>query len=207
MRGKNVRLFVVKYAVFLDLSTGNALILSLNCYEDVDVLTISALAKKVNLSRTTVLYYEREGLLSPAARAVNGYRLYGQEELVKLALIVDYRALGVPVSEISILLQGEGEQKRILQAQLRRLQVEIERLHRQQLAILKFIKQPDIAEDSMVTKERWTEIMSAAGLSDTDMHNWHIQFEMLEPGAHQEFLESLQIEADEVKRIREWSRS
>jgi len=81
---------VVKYAVLLDLSTGNALILSLNCYEDVDVLTISALAKKVNLSRSAVLYYEREGLLSPAARGANGYRLYGEDELVRLALIVDY---------------------------------------------------------------------------------------------------------------------
>ena len=171
------------------------------------MLTISALAKKVNLSRSTVLYYEREGLLIPAVRDGNGYRLYGQKELTKLALIVDYRALGVPVSEIAILLEGDGEQKKILQEQLRRLQEEIERLHQQQLAILRFIKQPDIAEDSMVTKERWTGIMRVAGLDETDMHNWHVQFERLEPKAHQAFLESLQIEADEVTRIREWSQS
>ncbi|WP_290699080.1 MerR family transcriptional regulator [Amphritea sp.] len=171
------------------------------------MLTISALAKKFNLSRSTVLYYEREGLLKPAARGGNGYRLYGQKELEKLALIVDYRALGVPISDVAILLEGDGEQKKILQEQLRRLQEEIERLHQQQLAILKFIKQPDIAEGSMVTKERWTEIMRAAGLNDGDMHNWHSQFEKLEPKAHQEFLESLQIEAGEVTRIREWSQS
>ncbi|BBB25989.1 MerR family transcriptional regulator [Amphritea japonica] len=192
----------------LDLSTGDALTLSLNCYGGVDVLTISALAKKANLSRTAVLYYEREGLLKPAVRDGNGYRLYGQKELERLALIVDYRAMGVPVSDIAILLEGsgEGEQKRILQGQLHRLQQEVERLHQQQVAILQFIQQPDIAEDRMVTKERWTEIMSAAGLSENDMHNWHIQFEKLEPGAHQEFLESLQIEVDEVQRIRVWSR-
>lgn len=171
------------------------------------MLTVSALAKKVNLSRTTLLYYEREGLLKPAIRSANGYRLYGQKELEKLALIVDYRALGVPVSEIAILLEGDGEQKKILQKQLRRLREEMERLHQQQLAILKFMKQPDIAEDGRVSKERWTEIMRAAGLSDGDMHNWHIQFEKLEPKAHREFLESLQIEADEVAQIREWSQS
>lgn len=171
------------------------------------MLTISALAKKVNLSRSAILYYEREGLLKPASRGGNGYRLYGQKELAKLVLILDYRALGVSVSQIRLLLEGEGEQKIILQNQFHRLQEEIERLRQQQLAILSFIKQPDIAEDSMVTKERWTEIMRAAGLGEADMHNWHVQFEKLEPKAHQVFLESLQIETDEVTRIRGWSQS
>ena len=55
----------------------------------------------------------------------------------------------------------------------------------------------------MITKDRWVEIMRAAGLSDDDMHNWHRQFERLEPAAHQEFLESLDIDAEEIKAIRE----
>ena len=58
----------------------------------------------------------------------------------------------------------------------------------------------------MLNKERWVEIMQAAGLTDQDMHNWHIQFEKMEPEAHQEFLESLGIEAPEIQKIREWSR-
>ena len=55
----------------------------------------------------------------------------------------------------------------------------------------------------MVTKDRWVEIMRAAGFTDEDMHNWHRQFERLEPEAHQEFLESLGIEAGEIASIRE----
>ncbi|MHB8902875.1 MAG: hypothetical protein ACYC6Y_29295 [Thermoguttaceae bacterium] len=55
----------------------------------------------------------------------------------------------------------------------------------------------------MITKDRWVEIMRAAGLSDDDMHNWHHQFERLEPDAHQEFLESLGISADEIQQIRQ----
>ncbi len=58
----------------------------------------------------------------------------------------------------------------------------------------------------MIGKERWVEIMQAAGLDDRDLRNWHEQFEKLEPGAHQEFLEFLGIEAAEIKKIREWSR-
>ena len=57
----------------------------------------------------------------------------------------------------------------------------------------------------MVNKDRWVEIMKAAGLTELDMHNWHTQFEKMEPEAHQEFLESLGIKEDEIQKIRAWS--
>jgi hypothetical protein len=59
----------------------------------------------------------------------------------------------------------------------------------------------------MLNKTRWIEIMRAAGLSDQDMHNWHVQFECMEPEAHQEFLGSLGIDAEEIVRIRRFSRT
>ncbi len=59
----------------------------------------------------------------------------------------------------------------------------------------------------MINKDRWVEIMRAAGLSDQDMHNWHRQFERLEPEAHQEFLQSLSIPAAEIDSIRRWSQT
>ena len=58
----------------------------------------------------------------------------------------------------------------------------------------------------MVTKEKWVEVMRAAGFSEADMHRWHSQFEKSAPQEHQEFLEFLHIPADEVQSIREWSR-
>jgi hypothetical protein len=69
------------------------------------------------------------------------------------------------------------------------------------------LKQDSIHEEiEMINKSRWVEIMQAAGLSEDDMHNWHIQFEKMEPQSHQEFLESLGIEPDEINKIREYSR-
>lgn len=58
----------------------------------------------------------------------------------------------------------------------------------------------------MLNKERWVEIMRAAGLSEQDMHNWHVQFEKMEPEGHKEFLESLGIGTEEIQKIRKWSR-
>jgi hypothetical protein len=57
-------------------------------------------------------------------------------------------------------------------------------------------------DEEMITKDRWVEIMKAAGFSDEAMHEWHKQFERLEPEGHQEFLESLGIPPEEVSRIR-----
>lgn len=59
----------------------------------------------------------------------------------------------------------------------------------------------------MVSKQRWIEIMQAAGFSEQAMHQWHRSFEAMEPQAHQEFLESLGIPAAEIARIREASRA
>jgi hypothetical protein len=58
----------------------------------------------------------------------------------------------------------------------------------------------------MVTKEKWTAIMKAAGFSDEDMHRWHAEFEKSAPDEHQEFLEFLHIPSDELSRIRAWSK-
>jgi len=58
----------------------------------------------------------------------------------------------------------------------------------------------------MVNKKRWIEIMIAAGFSEPDMKKWHQAFERMEPQSHQEFLESLGIPADEIQKIRQWSK-
>lgn len=57
----------------------------------------------------------------------------------------------------------------------------------------------------MVDKQRWVEIMQAAGMTDEMMRNWYIQFEQMEPQAHQEFLASLQIPVEEIVKVRNWS--
>ena len=72
--------------------------------------------------------------------------------------------------------------------------------------IVVLLEQPNLLEQNMVNKERWVEIMTAAGLDEEAMKNWHKQFEAMEPESHQEFLESLSISNDEIKAIRQWSK-
>jgi hypothetical protein len=82
----------------------------------------------------------------------------------------------------------------------------IERLQEHQRAIARLLKSTDqLRRISMVTKEKWTAIMSAAGFTEDDMYRWHAEFEKSAPQEHQEFLEFLHIPEQEVKAIREWS--
>jgi len=173
------------------------------------MLTVSKLAKRFGLSRATVLYYEREGLLEPASRAANGYRWYGDREIERLQQIVDFRSYGVPVSDIRELLKSGSEQAhaRILRKRFSRLETEIQDLRRQQQALVAILGQPRTLPQAVMTKERWTDIMRGAGMDDEDMRNWHREFEAREPAAHQEFLESLNLGEAEIGRIREWSRA
>ena len=67
------------------------------------MLTVSHLAKKLGLSRTTILYYEKQGLLKPSLIAENGYRWYGESE--RLKSIISYRSYGLSISDIRLLLE------------------------------------------------------------------------------------------------------
>lgn len=45
---------------------------------------IGELAREVGVTVRTLHHYDEMGLVSPSARTPTGYRLYGEEELVRL---------------------------------------------------------------------------------------------------------------------------
>lgn len=168
------------------------------------MLTITQLARTCSTSRATILYYEKKGLLEPATRTENGYRWYGNNEIKSLEKIIAYRSFGLPIAKLSLLLKKKNNviQEQILSDHFTVIEKEITALRVQQKAIIQFLNQPILLEKKMVTKERWVEIMKAAGFSEQDMLNWHKKFESMEPDEHQKFLQSLQISESEIKKIR-----
>ncbi len=168
------------------------------------MISVSRLARKVGLSRTTLLYYDRIGLLSPAARSEAGYRLYGESEVERLKTICAYRDAGLSLQEIKqLLLRPEAPDEKILRQRLTQLDRDIGRLRVQQRAILGILRSLG-ASDSInaIDKDAWIDILRAAGLSDDDMSRWHAQFERNAPDAHHAFLLWLGIAEDEALAIR-----
>ncbi len=171
-------------------------------------LTVTLLARACGLSRTTVLYYESMGLLKPVRRSSGNYRLYGERDLERLRQVCLYRNAGLKLSDIrSILDRPHGDAASVLQRRLVELGAEIERLREHQRAIARLLGGANrLRRMRMVTKEKWVDVMRSAGFTDEQMRRWHMEFEKAAPQEHQEFLEFLHIPAEEVARIREWSK-
>jgi DNA-binding transcriptional MerR regulator len=172
------------------------------------MFTVSQLAERCGLSRSAVLYYESVGLLAPAARSASNYRRYGDKDLNRLRLICAYRSAGLKIEDIKSILNGpSGAAAGVLQRRLVELSGEIERLHDHQRSILKLLGNKNaLRRNRIMTKDKWVSIMRAAGFTEDDMRRWHAEFERSAPDDHQEFLQYLQIPADEIRSIREWSR-
>ncbi|MEE9451441.1 MAG: heavy metal-responsive transcriptional regulator [Gammaproteobacteria bacterium] len=67
-------------------------------------LTIGKLAQRAEVSKVTIRYYERCGLIPEAQRSDAGYRLYSEAVLTPLHFISNAKAAGFSLSEISELL-------------------------------------------------------------------------------------------------------
>jgi DNA-binding transcriptional MerR regulator len=176
--------------------------------EKMQMFTIGQLAKKYGLSRSTLIYYDKIGVLKPGGRSESNYRLYTEADLQKMDRIMLFRSTGLSLETIRDLLDREGGDFDLsLEHRLSAINKEIQGLRDQQKVILRILENENHAPNSRVlTKETWVSILRASGLDEAGMRNWHIEFEKTSPEAHQDFLESIGIEKEEIILIREWSR-
>ncbi len=173
------------------------------------MFTIGQVAKKYSLSRSTLLYYDNIGVLKPSGRSESNYRLYSASDLEKMDRIFLFRSAGLSLNSIPSLLDKKGNDlNTALENRLFSINTEIQAMRTQQKVILKLLENESAVKDSrVVTKEIWVSLLKAAGLDDAGMKNWHVEFEKTSPEAHQDFLESIGIEKDEINSIRAWSKT
>jgi len=80
-------------------------------------LTVGQVAESFGVTVRTLHHYDAEGLVVPSARTHAGYRLYTDADLARLASVVTYRRLGLPLTEVRALLDGEGSPEEHLRRQ------------------------------------------------------------------------------------------
>jgi len=169
--------------------------------------SIGELARRFGLSRSTLLYYDKMGVLCPATRAENGYRAYSDADCKNLELICLYRKAGLPLTAIrDVLASPDRIPDQALNRRLSELEEEIFGLREQQHLVLALLKRQPPTNLGSMDKKRWTRLLKESGFSEHDMQAWHRTFERSAPKKHQDFLTFLGIPEDEIKQIRAWSK-
>jgi MerR family transcriptional regulator, thiopeptide resistance regulator len=167
-------------------------------------ISISALARRFGLSRSTLLYYDRLNLLKPATRTSANYRLYSAADAERLERIGRYRQAGLALAAIRRLLDArESDLADALTARLGALNEELHRLREQQRFIVGLLGRRSLLEKlAFMSRRTFVGMLDAAGFTQDDMLRWHAAFERTAPEQHERFLQFLCIPDDEIRRIR-----
>lgn len=117
-------------------------------------LRIGQAAQASGMSAASIRFYEQQGLLQPAARSDNGYRVYSPEDIVRLRQIRTCRSLDMSLDEVRQLVnvQANGPDgctmtAQILQEHLGHVEARIQALQELQDRLLELIQPCQHAPD------------------------------------------------------------
>lgn len=138
---------------------------------------ISELGKRSGLARSTLLYYEKLGLIQ-GRRAGNGYRYYNDDDLQRLLMIQELHQGGLSLKECQQVLQ-QGIEPPLLQQRLEALEKEIEQ------------------------KQHARDLLKALlGQSSEGLRAFHQRMESIAPNAHRDWLLTQGLDESGVSRLR-----
>ena len=72
-------------------------------------MKIGEFAKRSGVTVKTLLHYDKIGLLKPSHKTDVGYRIYCEEDFLKLQQVTTLKFIGLPLNEISHILYESGE--------------------------------------------------------------------------------------------------
>jgi DNA-binding transcriptional MerR regulator/uncharacterized cupin superfamily protein len=132
--------------------------------------TVKQVAGMSGVSVRTLHFYDETGLLKPAYLTANGYRFYGQPQLLTLQQILFYRELGFELKQIQrILGQADFEKVAALQSHRKVLQKNLARTRQLIETIDKTIQHLKGAK-KMKSQEMFVGFSVAAGKDRFDEH-------------------------------------
>jgi MerR family transcriptional regulator, thiopeptide resistance regulator len=170
--------------------------------------SISQIASACGLSRSTLLFYDRLGLLRVVRQ--NRHRVTAStsdKDLNQLVRIRQLRDGGLSLKEIrSVLAAGGTPGTELLEQRMRKRPKDLGLKNQQRLLAGMLRKVASGKRPRCVDKQMWIEMLKAAGMDQGAMNRWHAEFERRSPDGHQEFLLSLGIPPNEAARIRSLSR-
>ena len=164
--------------------------------------TIGRIGEIFNISRSTLLYYDAIGLLSPSSRSPAGYRLYSGADKRKLEQVRMFRDLGVPLRSIRSFLDRKGDKLTpVLLKRLLAINSQICALRGQQRSILSMIETEGTLKGSKKTLRAHAPLGREAGITEENYRMVHRTFQKAAPAEHRRFLRHLGFTAAEIRRF------
>ena len=132
-------------------------------------MKINEVEERVGVTKANIRFYEKQGLLNPA-RGANGFRVYGEKDILILQQIVILRKLGLSVEQIGKIFSGELPLQDAVAANIVSLKDQIEQLNGS-LELSKLIASEGC--ETLDTPRYWNIIhqKEAAGQKFTDIVN------------------------------------
>ena len=166
--------------------------------------TIKQLCLKAGLSRSTLLYYDSLGLVSPSARSQANYRLYSDDDVRRLERVCLYKEAGVSLEEIGrILSLDENLERSILEKTMNLLNVQARNIREKQMKISELLQgeKQEFDPGFWMDKEFVVSALKAADFSADTLLKFHEILEGESPAKHQKFLDLLGLTEIEMKYI------
>jgi DNA-binding transcriptional MerR regulator len=162
--------------------------------------TVGRLGALCDLSRSTLLYYDSIGLLSPSGRSASGYRLYTEEDRARLDRILTFRALGLGLDRIRSLLElPERSPAGALLRRVFEINEGIARLRAQQGAVLELLESDGSLKVGKAALAALSELGEAIGVTEANYEALHAAFEANAPEEHRRLLGILGFSASEIE--------
>jgi len=117
-------------------------------------MKIGELSKQTGVSIDTIRYYEQRGLIPLAQRSASGYRQYSDEDVSRLAFIVQTKELGFTLEETGQLLalRADGRScasvRTIAQTKAAEIDARIQKLSRIRETLLTLSEQCEQSSDT-----------------------------------------------------------
>ncbi len=91
---------------------------------------VGELATYFNVTRDTIRYYDKVGILRPQEVSENGYRIYTRDDFIRMEYIMQLKQLGMPLDSIKDVVRGSSieEAAAIISIQAAEVERQIEEL-------------------------------------------------------------------------------
>ncbi len=100
---------------------------------------IKDISKLTNVSKQTLRYYDEVNVLKPSIRLTNGYRMYSEEDLIKLQKIIVLKDCDFKLSQIKELILLDINSLELYSKQAQLLEEKSKKLFERSLKLRNFI--------------------------------------------------------------------